>query len=205
MNKKNIFGAAFLLLFSFSFLAPAVSVAQLDSSSVRELLEERDNEIKELMGPKGTEYTQQQRDQLKDIINGVIDYRAMAQHALQETYDTLSTDQRVEFVDLFSTIIRDQSLNKLDIYRADVKYENISVDSDTAVVRTIAQLEKVRTPVTYHMKYEDQKSQWVVTDMIIDDVSTAGSYRRQFQNIINRKGYDSLLETLRKRASRSGR
>lgn len=191
-----------LLLFSIALFIPVESFAQLDSSSVRELLEERDHEIKELMGPKDTEYTQQQRDQLKDIINGIIDYRAMAQQALQETYDTLSAEEREEFVDLFSTIIRDQSLNKLDIYRADVKYEQIKVEDSTATVKTIAQLENVRTPVGYEMKFEGDNSQWVVTDMIIDDVSTAGSYQRQFQNIIRKKGYDSLIETLRKRAAK---
>jgi len=89
--------------------------AQVDSSSVHQLLKERDREIKELLGPEETEYTQQQREQLKDIINGIIDYRAMAKTALAETYDTLSVDQRNEFVDLFSTIIRDQSLNRLEI------------------------------------------------------------------------------------------
>jgi phospholipid transport system substrate-binding protein len=198
--KKLVTALLFLSLLS-SFI-PDVVRAQLDSSSVRQLLEERDDEIKKLVGPKGTEYTNEQRADMKDIINGIIDYRAMAEHALQGTYDTLSTQQRSEFVDLFSTIIRDQSLNKLDIYRANVKYEKINVEGDSAVVKTMAQLEKVRTPVTYHMKYEADNEKWVVTDMIIDDVSTAGSYRRQFQNIIQRKGYDSLLETLRKRAGR---
>jgi len=201
--KKAVFTFFFILLGTITLL-PVTAWAQLDSSTVRDLLEERDDEIKELMGPKGTEYTQQQRDKLKDIINGIIDYRAMAAHALQDTYDTLSTEERTEFVDLFSTIIRDQSLNKLDIYRAEIKYESITVDSDSAIVQTLAQLEKVRTPVTYHMKYEEDAKQWVVTDMIIDDVSTAGSYRRQFQNIIRKKGYDSLVETLRKRASKAG-
>lgn len=201
--KKAVFTFFFILLGTITLL-PVTAWAQLDSSTVRDLLEERDDEIKELMGPKGTDYTQQQRDKLKDIINGIIDYRAMAAHALQDTYDTLSTEERTEFVDLFSTIIRDQSLNKLDIYRAEIKYESITVDSDSAIVQTLAQLEKVRTPVTYHMKYEEDAKQWVVTDMIIDDVSTAGSYRRQFQNIIRKKGYDSLVETLRKRASKAG-
>lgn len=200
LNKLTIvFLSAFL---GFVFLNPSDSFAQLDSSSVRDLLEERDEEIKDLLGPKGTEYTQEQRDKLKDIINGIIDYRAMAQQALQATYDTLSAEQRTEFVDLFSTIIRDQSLNKLDIYRADVKYEQIKVEDSSATVNTLAQLEKVRTPVSYKMKFDGQNNQWVVTDMIIDDVSTAGSYQRQFQNIIRKKGYTSLLETLRKRAAK---
>jgi phospholipid transport system substrate-binding protein len=203
MKHLQVFGFlfSFILLFGISGISND-AIAQQDSSTVRELLEERDQEIKDLVGPKGTEYTQERREKLKDIINGIIDYQAMAQYALQETYDTLTTDEREEFVDLFATIIRDQSLNKLDIYRADVRYESIKVNSDTAVVETVVTLEDVRTPVIYDMKYEEDNSQWVVTDMVIDDVSTAGSYRRQFQNIIRKKGYQSLLETLRKRASR---
>jgi phospholipid transport system substrate-binding protein len=193
----------FLIFLNLILFSPTRGRAQSkDSAEVLALLKERENEIKELMGPKGTEYTQKQRDQLKDIINGIIDYRSMAQYALQNTYDTLSSNQQEEFVDLFSTIIRDQSLKKLDIYRADVSYKQIKVNGDSATVQTVAQLEKVRTPVTYHMFYEDNNKQWVVTDMIIDDVSTADSYRRQFQNIMRKKGYDGLLEILRKRAGR---
>jgi len=200
MDFKKTATLLFALIVGLNFLGVQQAVAQKDSTSIRNLLEERDAEIKDLLGPKGTEYTSEKRDQLKDIINGIIDYRAMAQYALDGTYDTLSNEQKEEFVDLFSTIIRDQSLNKLDIYRAEVKYNKINVDEDSAVVTTIAQLEKVRTPVTYHMQYETNKKQWVVTDMIIDDVSTAGSYQRQFRSIINKKGYDYLLKTLRKRA-----
>jgi phospholipid transport system substrate-binding protein len=192
-----------LLIALFSILsATQVAQAQNDANSIKQLLEERDAEIKELMGPKGTEYSQEQRNQLKNIINGVIDYRAMAQYALGDTYETLSAEEKEEFVNLFSTIIRDQSLNKLDIYRAKVKYEDISVDGNSAEVETMAQLEDVRTPVGYTMQYDSDAQQWVVTDMIIDDVSTGESYNRQFQKIIRQKGYDSLIETLRKRAAR---
>lgn len=193
----------FLIFFVSTLLAPTQVWAQLDSSSVRDLLEERDDEIKELVGPKGTEYSQERRDKMKDLINGIIDYREMAQFALEETYHEISAEQREEFIDLFSTIVRDQSLNNLDIYRADVKYEQIKVDKEdsTAEVNTVAQLEKVRTPVIYHMKYKD--NQWVVTDMVIDDVSTAESYNQQFQRIMRKRGFDGLLETLQKRADRT--
>jgi len=184
------------------FKTQGVRAQSKDSASVRALLQQRDKEIKDLLGPKGTDYTQKQRDQLKNIINGIIDYRSMAKYALQGTYDTLSTDQKEEFVDLFSTIIRDQSLKKLDIYRAEVSYNSIKVNGDSATVKTVAQLDKVRTPVIYDMYYEENDHQWVVTDMVIDDVSTADSYRRQFQSIMRKKGYDGLLEILRKRVKR---
>lgn len=189
-------------IFIALFFLNGLVYAQGDSASIKEMLEQRDQEIKELLGPKGTEYTQEQRDQIKDVINGVIDYRAMAAYALQETFDTLSTAQQDEFVDLFSTTIRDQSLNKLDIYRADVTYNSIEVEGNEAVINTLAVLDNVRTPVIYDMKFSEDNNQWVVTDLTVDDVSTAESYRRQFQNIIRKRGYDFLLETLRKRAAR---
>jgi len=205
MNVKNIRSAFVTLLFLAGIVAPVTGFANQikgdnDSTAIRKMLQQRDQEIKDLLGPKGTEYTQTQREKLKNIINGIVDYKAMARYALQNIYDSLSTDQRKEFIDLFSTIVRDQSLNKLDIYRAEVKYKKINVSGDSAVVNTTAILDNVRTPVIYHM--HQQQGEWEITDMIIDDVSTAGSYRRSFQNVIRKKGYDRLLASLRKRASR---
>ena len=196
MNKISI-----LFIVAVFVLCGSISTsAQQDSTEIRKLLEQRDQEIKDLLGPKGTEYTDEKRKKLKDIINNIIDYSSMAQHALQETYDTLTTEERKEFVDYFSTIIRDQSLNKLDIYRADVKYNRIDVNGDSADVKITAVLEDVRTPISYDMY--NGSGEWVITDMTIDDVSTADSYRRQFQNIIRKKGYGFLLETLKKRATK---
>lgn len=193
--KKLI--ALFIAVFSLSTMLPAQSQAD----EIREMLENRDDEIKELLGPSGTDYTQDQRDQLKDIINDVIHYESMAQFALGSTFDNIDDETREEFVSLFSTIIRDNSLNRLDIYRADVTYENIEVNGDKAHVSTTAQLENVRTPVDY--VFEKINGEWMITDMTIDDVSTAESYNRQFQSIIRQRGFDALLESLRRRAARA--
>ena len=189
---KKIFKQVFLLS-QILFLIIPLLFAQSESDEIRQMLESRDAEIKEILGPEGKEYTQEQRDRLKDIINGVIDFEAMASYALGSTYDELSEEEKDEFVSLFSTIIRDNSLNKLDIYRADVSYENIDISDGNARVETIAQLEDVRTPVFYDM--EKENSEWVITDMIIDDVSTAESYNRQFQSIIRKRGYDAETES----------
>lgn len=72
---KTIYTFAVIVLLSVSAV-----FAQTESDTIQSMLEERDQEIKELLGPKGTDYTQEQRDQLKDIINDVINYQAMAQH-----------------------------------------------------------------------------------------------------------------------------
>jgi len=179
------------------FIVSATLHAQ-SASDLQKMMEQRDQQIKTLVGPKGTNHTTDQTEKLKDIINGIIDYRSMAKIALQSTFDTISDDQRKEFVELFSSIIRDQSLNKLDIYRATVIYDKIDLNGEIATVQTTAILDNVRTPVTYNM--EKRGSNWFITDMAIDNVSTAESYRRSFQNMIRRRGFDALLENLRTRA-----
>ena len=186
-------------LFVFIFAAPAL--AQNEADSVRMLMESRDQEIKELLGPEGTDYTQEQRSRLKEIINGIINFREMAKFALGDTFQEIDNETREEFVSLFATIIRDNSLNRLDIYRAEVTYEDIVVNADTADVETVAQLEDVRTSVDYDL--EKFNSDWMITDLSIDGVSTANSYRRQFQSIIRKRGFDALMDSLRKRAARS--
>lgn len=184
------------------FLSVAQSVsAQTSEADLRSLFESRDKDIKKLVGEKGTDYTQEQRDELKDMINGIIDFEAMAQYALDETYETLSEEQKTEFVGLFSTIIRDQSLNNLDIYRAKITYNTIEITDNLAKMETLAELDDVRTPVYYDLAFKN--SEWVITDLIIDDVSTAKTYHRQFQRQIRRRGYDALVSSLRKRAARS--
>lgn len=178
-----------------------VAFAQNETDRIREMLDSRDDEIKELLGPEGNDYTQEQREQLKDIVNDVIYYRAMAQSALGNTFNEISDEEREEFVNLFATIIRDNSLNSLDIYRARVIYDNIEVNGETARVETTAELEDVRTTVDYDMIKSD--GEWVIVDMTIDDVSTTESYNRQFQSIIRQRGFDALLDSLRRRAARA--
>ncbi len=191
---KRLILSLILSIFAYS----SVVLAQ-GSTEIQRLMDLRDKQIKELVGPEGTAHTDAQREKLKDIINGIIDYDAMAKIALQETYNTITEAQRTEFVELFSAIIRNQSLNKLDIYRAQVAYNDIKVEGSKATVVTTATLDNVRTPVSYEM--EKRGSNWFITDMAIDNVSTAESYRRSFQNVIRRRGFDALMETVRKRAN----
>jgi len=191
------------ILFLLVFLFPNLVIAQPSQAAedVRELMESRDFQIKQLLGTEGSEYSSNQRDELKDIVNGIIDFTEMAKTALEVTYDTISVEDRTEFVQLFSSIIRDQSLANLDIYRASVSYERIDGTTDSMYIETLAKWDNIRTPVHYIMS--KNSGEWRIEDMSIDDVFTAESYNRQFQRIIRSRGFDYLMSTLRKRAQRN--
>lgn len=191
------------ILFLLVFFFPNLVIAQTSQAAedVRELMESRDFQIKQLLGAEGSEYSSNQRDELKDIVNGIIDFTEMAKTALEVTYDTISVEDRTEFVQLFSSIIRDQSLANLDIYRASVSYERIDGTTDSMYIETLAEWDNIRTPVHYIMS--KNSGEWRIEDMSIDDVFTAESYNRQFQRIIRSRGFDYLMSTLRKRAERN--
>ncbi len=192
----------FPALFIILLLATVSALANPEKEQeIRSILEDRDQQIKVLLGPEGADYTDEQREQLRDIINDMMDYRKMAQYALGDKYDELSKAEQEEFVDLFTRIIRDQSLQQMDIYRAEVIYEEIRVDGADAKVTTTAIFGDKRIPILYRLLQRD--GEWVITDLSIDEAWTAESYRRSFQNIIRRRGYDALIDNLRKRAEQA--
>lgn len=183
------------------FLSLSVSAQAGAEREVQRILEERDQQIKELLGPEDSDFSEQQLQELRLIVNDMMDYGAMARFALADTFDELQTEQQNEFIDLFARIIRDQSLSQLDIYRARVEYDNIEVQDNKATVSTTAVMDDNRIAVVYRM--QRKQDQWVITDMSIDDAWTAESYRRSFQNIIRRRGFDALMDNLRRRAEQA--
>lgn len=173
--------------------------AQNKEQEIRTMLEQRDQEIKRVLGNNDT-FTQQQRDQLKNLINGVIDFEAMGKTALGPHWNDLSAEQRKEFIDVFSEIVRSQSLADLDIYRTNVEYKNITVNGNSARVETSVTYKDVPTRVDYVLGYRN--NEWRVDDIILDDVSTAEGYARSFQSVVRKKGFDSLMASLRKKLDR---
>lgn len=186
-----------LLLFLFVAAVPAF--AQGGSAQIRTLLEQRDREVKAVLGNRSS-FSDAQKNQLKVLINGIIDFEAMGKEALGDTWSTLTPAQRTAFVNTFAEVVRNQSLADLGIYRAAVTYGTITVNGPNAVARTTTAYRGKSARVDYEMHYTN--GEWRITDIVLDEVSTASSYARQFQQVVRRRGFDALMTTLQKRAER---
>lgn len=171
--------------------------AQADSETdIREMLEGRDQQIKGILAGS-SDYTAEQRQELKTLINGVLDFRSMAQTALGPFWDDRTEAERDSFIAVFRDIVRAQSLSDLDVYNSTVTYETIDVSGDSAFVRTMTTYNDARTPVEYVLHRAD--STWKAEDIIVDDVSTAEGYARSFQTVVRRHGFDALLQSLERK------
>lgn len=185
-----------LVLFAFALAAPASA----QSDDIEQMLRQRDSEIKSILGTNAN-VTSTQRDRLREVVNGVIDFEAMAKQALGSYWSELSAAQRTAFVEAFGGVIRAQSLADLDLYRARVTYGDVKVEGATAVAHTMARSGDVDAAVVYALARKD--GAWYVTDIEIDEVSTVEGYATSFQRVMKRKGveegYERLMASLRKR------
>jgi phospholipid transport system substrate-binding protein len=165
-------------------------------AEIRQMLEQRDQEIKSILsGDK--DYSEEQRARLKELINGVIDFRAMGKTALGPHWDDLSAEQQKEFVEVFRDVVRAQSMSDLNVYNSKVTFDQITVQGDSAFVRTMTEYEGTKTPVEYILKRRDEE--WKAEDIIVDEVSTAEGYARSFQTVVRKRGFETLMKSLRKK------
>lgn len=172
------------------------AAAQRTPADVRTVLEARDRQVKTVLGTRTT-FTPAQREQLKTLINGSIDFEAMGQQALGTSWATLTPVQRTEFVRVFSEIVRNQSLADLGVYRAVVRYGDVTVNGATALARTTTQFRGANARVDYELVWKG--TGWRIADLSIDNVSTADGYARSFGQVIRRRGFPALMQALNRR------
>jgi len=198
MMSTRLYTSFALLTFLFitATIPPVMARQSSESDAIRIMLEEREREIKAILGT-GQELSDDQMASLRTAVNDMFDFGAMGREALGRHWDELSVERQQAFVDVFSEIVRYQSLGDVDIYRAQVTYEEITVSGDTAHVLTTTVYKDVPTVVAYTLQRTD--AQWLATDVVLDDVSTVEGYSRSFQSYIRKRGFDALMDNLNKR------
>ncbi len=196
IRSRGVLVGFFGLLFAFSVVPSTVQAQQATQNEIRQMLEDRNQQIKSILSGS-SDYTPEQRERLKELINGVLDFEIMAQTALGPHWDTLSTDRRAEFIDVFRDVVRAQSMSDLGVYNSKVTYDQISVQGDSAYVRTTTEYQNTKTPVEYILERND--GEWKAEDIIVDEVSTAEGYARSFQSVMRKRGFEALMTALEKK------
>ncbi len=163
------------------------------------MLQTRDAEIKSILGDRET-FSAEQKENLKNVINGIIDFETMGRRALGPHWEPLTPQQRSHFVQVFGDIVRSHSLSNLEVYRSSVTYDDIQVNDSQARVVTSTVYRDVPARVEYDMLY--RRDGWFISDIILDDVSTTEGYSRSFQSVIRKRGFAALMSSLERRRAR---
>ncbi len=144
------------------------------------------------------------KEELKGIVNNLLDYRELAQRSLAEQWDKLSNAQREEFVATLRELIEKNYVKQLRTnldYAVNYKSERITAGQATVSTSVHVRTKGKSTDVTIDYKMKRDEGRWKVWDVIDDEVSMVQNYRSQFAKIISTDGYNALLARMRKKIS----
>jgi phospholipid transport system substrate-binding protein len=138
------------------------------------------------------------RAKIRAHINKRFDFKAMSQRTLATNWKHATEQERQKFVDLFSQLIENTYLGKIEAYTNEkVEYPGEKVKGNKALVETLIIAASADIPVDY--KLYKKGDAWWVYDVIIEGVSLVSNYRSSYQEIVKNEGFDGLLAKMQEK------
>lgn len=196
MNRKpnGIVISLALSLLLFPAVSASAERAAGDQSPV-EVIRARNHAVTQILETAGDDPDEQTREQLKDIINSVMDFRELSRRSLGKHWNDRTDGEKDEFVDVFEQLIRNSSVKKLSIYRADsLTYSEPIISGNDATVRTTAFKDRKSVEIVYEM--HKVNGEWKAYDLVIDGASTVRTYRDSFYRQMAKSSYTEMYAKL---------
>lgn len=145
------------------------------------------------------EIKRKRRDEIVAIVYEFVDFQEMSRRALARHWKKQSTEKQEEFVPLFEKLLYNTYIDKVDSYTTGtekVQYDDQVIDGKYALVKArIVGYQDKDIAVDYRLKWIN--GQWRAYDVVIEGVSFIGNYRSQFNSILSKHSFDSLLDQMR--------
>ncbi|MEK7290631.1 MAG: ABC transporter substrate-binding protein [Planctomycetota bacterium] len=149
----------------------------------------------------GTEKTQERRQALWKEISIVFNFEEMSKRALGQHWKKRSPEEKKEFVELFTNILKDAYIGKTDTYNGEkVVLLREKQDSNYAVVQTRF-ITKNGTEIAVDYSMLNNSGEWKIYDVIIEGVSMINNYRSQFNNILLKSPYENLVKRMKEKTT----
>ena len=146
---------------------------------------------------KSESKTRERRVAIRKQADNIFDFEETAKRALGLHWQSLSVQDKQEFVSLFADLLERSYLAKIERYSGEkTTYAGDSIDGDLATVKTrfIAK-QGTEVPVDYRMLHRGDR--WLVYDVVVEGVSLVNNYRSQFNKIIQTASYQELVAKMK--------
>lgn len=190
-----------IIIFLVVIFIASVSFSS-DLSPINSLKSPIDQGLSLLKDPKYKDASQRriQREKMWGIIRKTFDFTELGGRALAVNWKKFSPQQRKEFSEVFSEVLGNTYLDRIQTGYKDEKVAYINqefVSDNKAVVKTIIIRENKEISVDYSMILKE--NEWKVYDVKIEGVSLVQNYRSQFNEILSKETPDELIKRLNKK------
>ena len=143
-------------------------------------------------------HLRQEEDEIFKIVSSYFNFDEMSKRSLGDPWDQQSPEKRQEFAELFKRLLFNTYVDRMENYHNEKGfYDSQKVENDFALVRTrfVHQTENIKIDYRLHK----EGGQWKVYDVVVKGVSYVQNYRSQFDSILGKQSFDSLLRMLREK------
>ncbi|MBI2471068.1 MAG: ABC transporter substrate-binding protein [Planctomycetes bacterium] len=165
------------------------------------LMETIDKGLAVLKDPslKGEDKVQERRQKLWKEISPIFNFEEMSKRALGQYWKSRTPEEKKEFVELFTIIMKDAYIGKTDTYSGEkIVCIGERQDKNYATVQTKLITNK-NTEVSVDYNMHNNPGEWKIYDVIIEGVSLVNNYRSQFNNILIKSSYKELVQKIKEK------
>jgi phospholipid transport system substrate-binding protein len=142
------------------------------------------------------------RSEMRKIVSGFLDFDEIARRSLAQHWDKIAPRQRYEFVALLRDLIERNYIKRIQGHpNYDLRFEREDVSGSEAIVGATLGAEdngrKFNVKVEYRLLYDG--GHWRVLDVVSDEQSMLENCRTEFNEIITRESFESLIKHMKKR------
>lgn len=168
-------------------------------------------------GKSATEFVRKKHDELqaavkvaKDpktdpkllgIFETMLDYESLSRDSLGDDWSSLTPPQQAEFSGILKQLVQNSYRKNLrDPSNYAVSYTDTEPSERGTLVKTLVQSKanKREKPLAIEYVVVETSGALKVRDVITDGVSLVANYRNQFKRMLKKRGFEGLLEQMRK-------
>ena len=188
----------FVIGLSVNLMVASVSFAGTDATSQLKSTIDKVIKIAKDEGLKSNKGDR--RMAMQKAIDERFSYSQMVRRSLGKTWDSLSDQEKQNFVKLFKGLLENSYASKLESYSDEkINYTGEIIKGKYALVKTDVVRPNSTIRVDYKLILDNGK--WEVYDFVIEGVSMVRNYKSQFTKIIRRDSFKALVEKLTKKIS----
>lgn len=153
---------------------------------------------------QGDDKAEERRKRLWAEISPIFHFEEMSKRALGQHWKKRSPEEKKEFVELFTAILKDTYIGKTDTYSGEKivilkeKFDDKYADVQSKFITT----KGTEIAVDYRLLVNQGK--WMIYDVVIEGVSIVNNYRSQFNNILIKSPYKDLVQMMKEKVSKIG-
>ena len=195
--ERRFRGLLLFLAAFFLFAVPTVSAADGATGAMEATVQK----IVSLLTDRALAAPERRGERRRLIMAEVdrrFDFVEMSMRALGRPWRGLSREQRLEFVGLFSELLKKTYIRRIEAYSGEkIEFRKERNRGKRAMVYSVVVKNGQEIPINYAMKLK--KGQWRVYDVVIEGVSLVRNYRTEFAGVMRKEKFAGLVARLRRK------